>query len=685
MEAYASEKIRNVALIGHSGTGKTSLSEALLFAAGAVTRLGRVEDGTTTSDWDPDEQKRGFSVSLSILPLEWAGHKINLLDTPGYADFLGEVKCGLRAAELALITICGASGVQVGTEFAWQFAEEQLLPRAIFLNRMDRENADFFATLSQVQGLWGQKCLALQIPVGTQQALRGVVDLLTMKAYMGERGEEQEIPSELAEQVESLRERLIEAVAETDDTLITKYLEGEDLSPGELVQGMQAGICAGSIVPVLTGSATKMVGVQRLLDTMATFSPSPLDRPARADGDALTANPAGPLAALVFKTAADPYVGRLTYFRVFSGTLKSDSQVWNANKQTAERIGPVFRVCGKSQEQVSEIGAGDIGAVAKLAETQTGDTLCLRDKPVVLPTISFPEAAFSAAVSPKTKADLDKMGSALQRIVEEDPSLRLERSPDTGETVLSGLGDSHVEVTLEKIRRKFGVGLEMMMPKVPYKETVTASAQAEYTHKKQTGGHGQYARVALEVEPLHRGEGVHFENKTVGGVVPKQYVGSVEKGVEEASREGVLAHYPLVDVKVTLFDGKEHPVDSSDIAFKIAASMALKKGARDAQPVLLEPIMNMKITVPEANTGDIISGLNSKRARVLGMTPHETMTTIEAQAPLAEVQRYAADLRSITQGRGYHSMTFSHYEEVPAHLTQRIIEAAQREREAARA
>ena len=685
MKAYAGEKIRNVALIGHSGTGKTSISEALLFAAGAVTRLGRVEDGNTTSDWDPDEQKRGFSVNLSILPLEWAGHKINVLDTPGYADFLGEVKCGLRAAELALITICGASGVQVGTEFAWQFAEELQLPRAIFVNRMDRENADFFATVSQVQGLWGQKCLALQIPVGAQQALRGVVDLLTMKAYMGEKAEEQEIPSELAEQAESLREKLIEAAAETDDALITKYLEGEELRPGELVQGIRAGICAGSIVPVLTGSAMKMVGVQRLLDTVATFSPSPLDRPARVDGDALTANPAGLLAALVFKTAADPYVGRLTYFRVFSGTLKSDSQVWNANKQTAERIGPVFQVCGKSQEQVSEIGAGDIGAVAKLAETQTGDTLCLRDKPVVLPPISFPEAAFSAAVSPKTKADLDKLGSALQRIVEEDPSLRLERNPDTGETVLSGLGDSHVEVTLEKIRRKFGVELEMAMPKVPYKETVTASAQAEYTHKKQTGGHGQYARVALEVEPLPRGSGFEFVGRIVGGVVPKQYIGSVEKGVTEALQDGVLAHHPMVDMRVTLFDGKDHPVDSSDIAFKIAASMALKKGTRDAQPVLLEPIMNMKITVPEANTGDIISDLNGKRARVLGMAPHGTMTTIEVQAPLAEVQRYAADLRSITQGRGHYSMTFSHYEEVPAHLTQRVIEAAQREREAARA
>ncbi len=685
MKEYPPEKIRNVVLIGHSGTGKTSLSEAMLFAAGAVSRLGRVEDGTTTSDWDPDEQKRGFSVSLSILPVEWTGHKVNVLDAPGYADFMGEVKCGLRAAELALITICGASGVQVGTEFAWQFADELSLPRAVLINRMDRENADFFATLSQVQGLWGQKCLPLQVPVGSQQALHGVVDLLSMRAYLGEKSEEQDVPGDLTAQVAPLRDKLIEAAAETDDALITKYLEGEELSAEELARGVRAGIVAGSIVPVLTASSTKLIGVRRLLESVTSLFPSPADRPAAVDGQTLTADPAGPLAALVFKTAADPYVGRLTYFRVFSGTLKSDSQAWNGNKQAAERIGPLYHISGKAQEQTGQIAAGDIGAVAKLSETQTGDTLCQKERAVTLPAISFPEPAFSAAVSPKTKTDLDKMGSALQRIVEEDPSLRLERNPHTGETVLSGLGDPHVEVALEKIRRKFGVELEMALPKVPYRETVTASAQADYTHKKQTGGHGQYARVALEVKPLSRGEGFQFENKTVGGVVPKQYVGSVEKGVTEALPEGVLGHFPMVDMRVILFDGKEHPVDSSDIAFKIAASMALKKAAQDARPVLLEPIMNMKITAPEANTGDIISDLNGKRARVLGMTPHGSMTTVEAQAPLAEVQRYAADMRSMTQGRGFYSMTFSHYEEVPQHIAQKVIEAAQKEREAARA
>jgi elongation factor G len=684
MNEYPPDQIRNIALIGHGGTGKTSLAEGMLFASGATTRLGRVEDGTTVSDWDPDEQKRGLSVNLAVVPVETNGHKINVVDAPGYADFMGEAKCALRAADLALIVVCGASGVQVGTEFAWQFAEELSLPRAVFINRMDRENADFNATLGQLQSNWGQKCVPLQIPVGSQHALKGVVDLLTMKAYVGEKGEQQDVPAELADEANAHREKLIEAAAETDDALIEKYLGGDELTPEELAKGVRAGVLAGSIVPVLTGAATKMFGMQALLQSVGAAFPSPADAPAKTNGDTLKADASGPLVALVFKTAADPYVGRLTYFRVLSGTFKADSQAWNANRQAAERIGPVYHMNGKTQEHAQQVTAGDIGAVAKLTETQTGDTLCSKEKPVTLPAISFPDQAFSAAITPKTKADLDKMGSALQRIVEEDPSLRLERSAD-GETILSGLGDSHVEVALEKIRRKFGVELEMALPRVPYRETVLGTAQAEYTHKKQTGGHGQFARVAVTVEPLPRGTGHAFENKTVGGVVPKQYVGSVEKGVAEAMLEGVLAHYPMVDMKVKLVDGKEHPVDSSDIAFKLAASQAVKKGAQDAQPVLLEPIMNMKITVPESNTGDIISDLNGKRARVLGMTPTGAMTTVEAQAPMAEVQRYSADMRSMTQGRGHFSMAFSHYEEVPAHVSQKLIEAAEKVREAAKA
>jgi elongation factor G len=680
MKEYATENIRNVALIGHGSTGKTSLSEAMLFSAKTINRLGRVDDGTTTSDFDPDEIRRSFSVNLSVLPFEWQGAKLNILDTPGYADFVGEVKCGVRAADAAVIMVCAASGVQVGTEYAWAYADEQNLPRLVFINRMDRENADFHQTLSQLQEMFGQKCVAFQLPLGAQANFRGVVDLLTMKAYVGEKGEAQDVPKELLEQATSLREKLVEAAAETDDTLITKYLEGEDLSEEELRRGLRMGVIRGSLIPVLTGSATKNIAVTLLMDALCRCLPSPTDMAvAVQDGEPIQADAKGPLVALVFKTTADPYVGRLTYFRVYCGTLKADSQAWNANKGSAERIGPLYLIRGKSQEQVSQVLAGDIGAVAKLTETSTGDTLASHEKSIILPGISFPEPAFSGAVHPKSKADLDKMGSALTRIAEDDPTLRVSRNQDTNETILSGLGDSHVEVAVEKIRRKFGVDLEMTTPKVPYKETITASSSAEYTHKKQTGGHGQYARVAIELTPLPRGSGFEFAQRIVGGVVPRQYISSVEKGVVEALQEGVLARYPMIDMKVTLFDGKEHPVDSSDIAFKIAAAAALKKGAQEAHPVLIEPIMNLQVAVPEANTGDVISDLNGKRAKVLGMTPEGTRTVIEAQAPLAEVQHYAADLRSMTQGRGSYSMQFSHYEEVPAHVVQRIIEQAQKE------
>ncbi len=680
MKEYATENIRNVALIGHGSTGKTSLSEAMLFSAKTINRLGRVDDGTTTSDFDPDEVRRSSSVNLSVLPFEWQGAKLNILDTPGYADFVGEVKCGVRAADAAVIMVCAASGVQVGTEYAWAYADEQNLPRLVFINRMDRENADFHQTLSQLQEMFGQKCVAFQLPLGAQANFRGVVDLLTMKAYVGEKGEAQDVPKELLEQATSLREKLVEAAAETDDTLITKYLEGEDLSEEELRRGLRMGVIRGSLIPALTGSATKNIAVTLLMDALCRCLPSPADvAVAVQDGEPIQADAKGPLVALVFKTTADPYVGRLTYFRVYCGTLKADSQAWNANKGSAERIGPLYLIRGKSQEQVSQVLAGDIGAVAKLAETSTGDTLASHEKSIILPGISFPEPAFSGAVHPKSKADLDKMGSALTRIAEDDPTLRVSRNQDTNETILSGLGDSHVEVAVEKIRRKFGVDLEMTTPKVPYKETITTSSSAEYTHKKQTGGHGQYARVAIELTPLPRGSGFEFAQRIVGGVVPRQYISSVEKGVMEALQEGVLARYPMIDMKVTLFDGKEHPVDSSDIAFKIAAAAALKKGAQEAHPVLIEPIMNLQVAVPEANTGDVISDLNGKRAKVLGMTPEGTRTVIEAQAPLAEVQHYAADLRSMTQGRGSYSMQFSHYEEVPAHVVQRIIEQAQKE------
>src|SRR3990172_3918969 len=682
MKEYATEQIRNVVLLGHGGTGNTSFSEAALFATGAITRLGSVDDGNTTSDYDPDEAKRQISISLSLIPCEWSGHKINLIDTPGYADFLGEVKEGVRAADAALVVVDAVAGVEVGTDLAWGYADERSLPRLVLINRMDRENADFAGAVQQVRDLFGKRCLPLHVPIGAQDAFQGVADLLEMKAFLGEKAEQGDIPESLGAEVSSYREQLVEAVAETDDDLLTKFLEGEELSAEELQRGLRAAVCAGSIVPILACSAGKNIAVPHVLAALVQYGPSPVDRGevvAKDEGGGevkLKAEPAGPLAVLAFKTSADPYVGKLTYLRVVSGTLSADSQVWNANRKAQERIGQLFHLRGKTQDQASKLPAGDIGAVAKLAETATNDTLCNRDRPLLLDPIAYPTPSYRLAVYPKTKADLDKLGTALARISEEDPSLRVHRDPDTNETILSGLGESHIEVTAERMKRKFGVEVELVTPKVPYKETITASCQSDYIHKKQTGGHGQYARVAIELEPLPRGSGFEFSNKIVGGAVPKQYIPAVEKGVHEAMQEGALARYPLVDMKVTLYDGKDHPLDSSEMAFKIAGSQALKQGSLEANPVLLEPIVNLHITVPEANTGDVLSDLNGKRGKVLGMTPQGAFTAIEAQAPLAEVQRYATDLRSMTQGRAYYTMDLSHYEEVPSHVAQRVIDEA---------
>lgn len=683
MREYTTERIRNVVLLGHGSTGKTSLAEAALFATGAISRLGRVEEGNTVSDYDPDEIKRGISINLAVVPCEWKDHKINLIDTPGYADFVGEVKGGVRAADVGLIVVDASAGVQVGTEQAWNHAAEDGLPRAFIVNRMDRENADFTGTLQALRSTFGKQCVPVQLPIGAQDKFEGVVDLVETLAYAGDGKQAGPVPESLAADVAAYREQLVEVVAETDDELISKYLEGEELTADELQRGLRAGVASGKVVPVFVAAATRTVGTARLLDSIIAYLPSPAERGEAwetEDGTKLKADPAGPLAAQVFKTSADPYVGKLTYFRVVSGIFKGDSHVWNANRGADERVGQVFVPRGKSQENVSQLVAGDIGAVAKLAVTVTGDTLCAKDRPLKLRPIRFPAPSYSVAIAPKTKSDVDKLGPALQRITEEDPTVVVQREPSTGETILSGIGDSHIDVTIEKMKRKFGVDVESHPPKVPYRETITATATAEYIHKKQTGGHGQYARVAIKLEPLERGKGFEFVDQIVGGVVPRQYIPAVEKGVQEAMQEGVLAHYPMTDVRVTLFDGKDHPVDSSEMAFKLAAAQALKKGAAEAKPVLLEPIVKLKITVPDANTGDIMSDLNSKRAKVLGMTPSNGMTTIEALAPLAEVQRYATDLRSMTQGRGTFQMEFSHYEEVPPHLAQKVIAEAQAER-----
>jgi len=675
MKEYPTEKIRNVVLLGHGGTGKTSFAEAALFVSGAINRLGKVDDGTTASDFDPDEQKRKVSVNASLLPIEWNDHKLNIIDAPGFADFIGDAYGAIRAADSALISVCAVSGVQVGSELAWEIAEGK--PRAVLINRMDRENADFNNTLQQVQSELGRSCVALYLPIGSQDSFQGVVDLVEQKAYLGEKGEEGPVPADMASEIEIQRAQLMETAAENDEDLLNAFLENGELTVDELHKGLAIGIASGDLVPVFAASSTKTIGVTHLLDALTEYFPSPADVTVKAaDGKDLKADPAGPLAAQVFKTTADPFVGKLTFLRVFSGTLKADSHVWNANKSVDERVGQLFVVHGKTHDTAPQLVAGDIGAVAKLSETLTSDTLTTKEAALTLPPIVFPKPIFTVAVYPKSKADTEKMSSALARIVEEDPTLHVHRDPDTFETVLGGLGESHVEITCEKMKRKFGADISHQTPRVPYKETLTKSSSSEYTHKKQTGGHGQYAKVTLKIEPTPRGSGFEFVNKTVGGSVPRQYVPAVENGVHEAMIEGILTHNPLVDVRVSLVDGKEHPVDSSEMAFKLAGSQAMKAGAEKASPVLLEPIVNVRVKTPEAYTGDLVSDLNGKRARVLGITPEDKGTVIDAQAPLAEMQHYATDLRSLTQGRATFELEFDHYEEVPDHVAKKVIESA---------
>ncbi|MFC1969822.1 elongation factor G [Chloroflexota bacterium] len=673
-------QIRNVVLLSHQGAGKTSLTESMLFTSGAIQRLGSVEDGTATSDYDPLEVERHMGINLSLLPFERQGTKLNLIDTPGYADFIGEVRSGLRVTEGAIVVVCAASGVEVGTEQIWGDAERANLPRLIFVNKMDRDNADFLSTLEGIQAKLSPRCLPLQLPIGSQSDFQGIVDLVTMKAYIGTDLKEAEIPSTLQEQAEASREKLIEAAVEIDDELINKYLEGEALNNEEISAAIRKSTIAGKLVPVFVGSALQGIGIQRLLDGICYYLPSPEEKGAFvaknvATGDQEEIRPSSesPFASLVFKTSADPYVGKLSYFRVYSGVISSNSQVWNANKSSMERIGQLFTMLGKNQQPLPQVTAGDIGAVARLTLTTTGDTLCTREHSVIFEGIEFPQANFSMAIQPQTKTDLDKMSTVLPRICEEDPSLQTHREPDTNEFIISGVGESHLQIVKEKMRRKFGVEVNLDLPKIPYKETITALTRAEYKHKKQTGGHGQYGHVRLELEPSPRGEGFEFTAKIVGGAIPQNYIPSVEKGVNEAKQEGVLASYPVVDVKVTLYDGSFHAVDSSDIAFKIAAAQALRKGLSQGEPVLIEPIMNLTVTVPETCTGDINSDLNTKRGRVLGMSPGDGINVIQAQAPYAELLRYAIDLRSITQGRGDFTMEFDHYEEVPAHLTQKVV------------
>ncbi|MDR7542271.1 MAG: elongation factor G, partial [Armatimonadota bacterium] len=678
MKTYPVERIRNVAVVGHGGVGKTSLVEALLFCAGATERMGRVDDGTATTDFDPEEVRRKITINAATAPLEWRDHKVNLIDTPGYPDFVGEAHAALRVADAALFVVDALSGVQVQTEKLWKVADQHGLPRLVVVNRLDRENAQFARAVESLQARFGAHVVPLQVPLGSETALRGVVDLVGMRAftYEGGRAREAELPEDARDEALSWREKLLERAAESDDALLEKYLEQGELSEDELRGGLRAGVASGRVVPVVCAVATSGLGAQGVLDLVVDLVPSPADRPAEVsvDGQTLRPDPSGPLAALVFKTMADPYVGRLSYFRVYSGTLRSDSQVYNANKERAERVGQLYLLRGKQQIPVSEVPAGDLGAVAKLSETQTNDTLCSKDHPVRLRPVEFPRPAIAMTVEPKSKQDEDKLGQALARLAEEDPTLHVEHDPESKKTILSGLGESHLEIVADRLRRKFHVEVQLGQPHVPYRETVRKKATAEGRYVKQTGGRGQYGVCTIEIEPLPRGAGYEFVDRIFGGAIPQQFRPSVDKGVRKAMEEGVLAGYPVVDVRVTLVDGKTHPVDSSDIAFQIAGSLAFKKAAEQAGVVLLEPIMNVSVTVPDDLVGDVIGDLNGKRGRIQGMEPNgDGTTTVRAQVPMAEMLRYASDLRSITGGRGFFEMSFSHYEEVPSHIAQKVV------------
>jgi elongation factor G len=696
MRAYGPEHIHTIGLFGHGGCGKTTLTEALLLTARAISRAGRVEDGNTVSDYDPEEQRRRMSINLAVAPVEWHDNKINLIDVPGYADLIGEMAAAMRVVDGAIIVVDAAGGVEVGTELAWEMARKAGVPTLLFINKLDRENANFFRCVEQARQILDEAVVPMQLPIGEQREFAGIISLRRQRAWLiSEKHDggfvEADIPPELVDLEQEWREKLIDRIAATNDDLIEKYLDGgaDALTQDELNRGLRAGIANGSIVPVFCGSALQVAGMAQLLNGILDSIPSAARKPVQArdliNGKEMTlkAAAAEPLSALVFKTIVDPY-GKMSYIRVFSGELSANSTVFNPRTGKDERIGQLYMVRGREQTAVAAIGPGDIGVAAKLGDVSTNDTLCSRDRPLQLAPINFPAPAFTATVKPKTRADLDKLGNALHNVVEEDPSVRVSRDPDTGESLLSGLGESHLQIIAERMKRKFGVEVELDLPRVPYRETIRGKAEAQYRHKKQTGGAGQFADVSIRIEPLphdpNRTDPLEFVNSIVGGVIDRVFIPSVEKGVRAAMAEGVISGNPMVDVRVELFDGKMHPVDSKDIAFQIAGHEAFKIAAQKANPTIMEPICQLEITVPEQYAGDVISDMNTRRGRVMGMMPAEGgRTTITAQAPLVEVLRYATDLRSLTQGRGRFSMTFDHYEDVPPHLMQALIEAQKKE------
>lgn len=678
MKVYPTSQIRNIALVGHGGTGKTSLAEAMIFNTGATKRMGRVDDGNTVSDYLPEEVKRKITINATLIPCEYRDHKINIVDTPGFADFYFEVVGAARVVDSMVMMFSANAGVEVQTEVAWEDFNQT--PKLAFINKMDRENADFYKVLDQMKSTFSNHIIPVQLPIGAEDQFRGTVDLIKMKALVFEDNSgkytEQDIPPEMADEVLEYKEVLIESAAEADDDLLMKYLEGEELSDDEIIMGIKKAAAAGSAVFVFCGSATKNIGILPLMDFIVDCAAHPQDNPA-VEGKDIDAEP---LVAQVYKTVADPYIGRLTMFRVFTGKLKSDSVVYNANKERDEKIAQILIMTGKEQATVTEACAGDIVAVAKLAVTATGDTLTTKANAVVLDPIKFPEPTLGMAIEPKSKGDEDKLSGAIQRILEEDPTIQIEKNTETKQTILRAMGDSHVDIIMDKLSRKFGVDVISKEMRIPYRETIRATVEAEGKHKKQTGGHGQYGHVWIKFEP-YPDDVFAFEENVFGGSVPRNYFPAVEKGLLEALEEGVLAGYPVTNIKATLYDGSYHSVDSSEMAFKLAARLAYRKGLESAKPVLLEPVVNVEIEIPEANMGDIIGDLNSKRGRVMGMEPVGKKQLVKAQVPLAEMAKYTIDLKSMTQGRGKFRMKFSHYEEVPSQNAEKVIEKARREKE----
>jgi elongation factor G len=684
MKEYATKSIRNIALVSHSSAGKTMLTEAFLHFTGATTRLGKIEDGTTVSDFDDEEIRRSISLYTSVIPVEYKDHKMNLLDTPGYTDFVGEEISALRVADAAVLLVDAVSGLEVGTEIAWNYCDQFNLPRFMIINKMDRDNASFQKALATVEDYSDLRLIPLQIPWGEKEEFQGVIDLLSMKAFKGDGKSAEDIPAELQVDADKARKALVEAAAESDDALLEKYFEAEELTQEETVEGLRKAFLEGTIVPVFIAAGGAEIGIAPLLDAFIDLMPSPVDVPpvtaVGKDGDEeLTASDAGPLAAYVWKTTADPFVGKQTYFRVYSGSMSSDSRIWNQTNSVEERIGNLQIPSGKDTTPVQIIHAGDIGNVGKLNETSTSNTMCDRGHPLELPIPDYPNALFRVAVFPKTQADSTKISSSMTRLCEEDMTLSWGMESATGQAVLRGMGSQHIDVVIRRAESKFQVGLLTQEPKVPYQERINTKGQAMYRHKKQTGGSGQFGEVHLRVEPIE--EDFEFANKIFGGAISSSYMPAIEKGVKNVMKEGVLAGYPVSGIRVEVFDGKEHAVDSKPVAFEIASREAFKLAFYDASPVLYEPIMDVKITVPESNMGDVLGDMNTRRARVQGMDTDKGRSVVSAKVPLVEMLRYTTQIRSMTGGRGIFSMEESHYEIVPRHLIDDIVAARIKDKE----